>query len=106
MSFIGAVTKSHSDEQAEGDPTKSRDNTDSSLDGEDMQNKIMDKLCLVLEFCPRGSLYDCLIKRKEKVFRYFHALHQTEVFNYLLISDSFYYFGKNGKGRSKWHPSL
>ena len=25
------------------------------------------KLCLVLEYCPRGSLFDCLIKRREKV---------------------------------------
>ena len=31
--------------------------------------RVVDKLCLVLEYCPQGSLYDCLIKRREKVRR-------------------------------------
>ena len=31
--------------------------------------RVVDKLCLVLEYCPQGSLYDCLIKRRQKVRR-------------------------------------
>lgn len=60
VSFIGAVTKSYDDDSAE----EHSDDEEAA-----MRIKNRNKLCLVLEYCPRGSLYDCLIKRREKVCR-------------------------------------
>jgi len=65
VSFIGAVTKSHKGEHGE----KSRHACNGDVEGGELGDVavVTTKLCLVLEFCPRGSLFDCLIKRKEKV---------------------------------------
>lgn len=78
VSFIGAVTKVHQldeiDHEKEKDKEGQEEQRSKKADGDveegDSVGKAMavTKLCLVLEFCPRGSLYDFLIKRREKVF--------------------------------------
>lgn len=74
VSFIGAVTKSHPvgeqlNEDTEGDRGKQKDGEENieMEEGEAKKLAITNKLCLVLEFCPKGSLFDCLINRREKV---------------------------------------
>ena len=89
VSFIGAVTKSHRLEllkNGAGDSTEKIEKNgeevkESSKDIEEGSRSSMtvpelpNKLCLVLEYCPRGSLFDCLIKCREKVIIILYSMH-------------------------------
>jgi len=66
------VTKSHADNEGEEGGGKKREGEDEDNEkdmehGEVAAKLVVTKLCLVLEYCPRGSLFDCLIRRREKV---------------------------------------
>jgi len=51
-----AAAEEEADDEGEEGSSKSR-----------IENSTSGFLCLVLDYCPRGSLFDCIIKRKEKV---------------------------------------
>lgn len=62
VTFLGAVTI----------PTEQPKHLEVILDEEERDMTNSDQpgqgfLCLVLEYCPKGSLYDCMIKRRERV---------------------------------------
>ena len=67
------MTKSHADNEDEEGGSKKGEGGEDEENEKDMEHGevaaklVVTKLCLVLEYCPRGSLFDCLIRRREKV---------------------------------------